>query len=92
VKITMRLTVSELGAAIESMIGEASLSGLGADSTSEYEIVGVTIDSESLQDFECEVEIEVERIEGKFVGKDEMTDTLTEHIEGSSLDVSVEVA
>ena len=91
-KITLRLTASELAGAVEAMIGEASLSGLGADGTSEYEIVGVTIDSESLQDFECEVEVEVERLEGKFVGKDEMTDALTDHIEASSVDVPVEVA
>jgi len=92
VKITLRLTTSELAGAIEAMVQEVSLSGLGADSTSEYEVVGVTIDSESLQDFECEVEVEIERLEGKFVGKDEITDILTEHIEGSSVDVPVEVA
>jgi hypothetical protein len=82
-KITLNLNV-ELAEAIENALAEVSLSGLGADANSEYEVVGTSFDDNAMTSLTIEVTLDVERVEGKFVGKDEIEGVFADNL--SSLD------
>jgi len=82
-KITLNLNV-ELAEAIENALAEVSLSGLGADANSEYEVVGTSFGDDAMTSLTIEVTLDVERVEGKFVGKDEIEGVFADNL--SSLD------
>ena len=60
-----------------------SISGIGADGASEYDIVSSTVVSvhgvpDSDEPFTVTIEVELERVEGKFASRDAMVDELHE--------------
>lgn len=76
---------------IQSAIDSVSLSGLGSDGTSEYEVADCEIEIDGT---DITVNVTVERIEGKFASKDEVAEAIigeletVEGLEGISYDDS----
>lgn len=79
--------VLDIESAITDAIEQVSLTGLGADGTSEYEITNVAIINAEPGFYE--VQVTCDRIEGKFVGKDELAEVIAGEID--RLDVTCEV-
>lgn len=83
-KIQLNITV-DVEAAIDAAIGQvSSISGVGADGTSEYEITDYDVSSLQADDTHT-VTLTVERIEGKFASKDDVTDAIVGEL-GCELD------
>ena len=90
-KITLEIRVTGLHAAIEDALSSAtSLDGLGNNGDSAYEVVSADATSDDAEPV-FTVEVEVERIEGLFASKDEVTDALIEEIGGIVDNVEIEV-
>jgi hypothetical protein len=76
VKIQLPVTL-DLSEKLDEIIGSTSFTSLGEDSSSDYEITDFTF---RVKPLEIEIDIELERIGGKFVSKEELAETLTEQI------------
>ena len=86
---TVKLSVYvDIESAINDAIENVGLTGMGADGTSEYEITDVAVAEDGSGGYE--VTVTAERIEGKFVGKDEIAEMIAGEVE--SLDVTVDVS
>ena len=73
-KVKFRFQLDIETAAREAIDG-IDFNGLGADGTSEYEVVDVGIDDEGTGVYTCTVDLE--RQAGKFASADELEETLT---------------
>lgn len=71
-------------AAIEALeaADPGSISGIGADGSSEYETIGWELDDEG--DGVFTISVEVERITGKFAGRDEVESELLDALESAA--------
>lgn len=86
---TVKLSVYvDIESAINDAIEAVSLTGMGADGSSEYEITDVSLAPDGTGGYE--VTVTCDRIEGKFVGKDEIGEMISGEVE--SLDVTVDVS
>lgn len=79
VQLHFALDVSSIEDKITEAIEGVSLTGLGADGTSEYEVTDVTVDANDPLSITADVTIE--RVEGKFVSRDDITEELTSNLE-----------
>ncbi len=80
--------VPDIEAAISEALGAASLSGLGADGTSEYEVADIDVHLNG--DGTYEAVIDCQRVEGKFVSRDDLAEELIGEL--TNLDVNVEAS
>lgn len=69
----------DVSSILEEAVGEADLSGLGADGESEYEVSSLDVAGTTLTAL---VTVDVERSSGKFASLDEIDAAITEAIEG----------
>jgi hypothetical protein len=83
--IKIIVTPSDIEAQIAEAIENATLSGMGADGTSEYEITEVDVTGNG--DGTYDVIVQCDRVEGKFVSNDD----LFEEIQGNVDDLSVTI-
>jgi hypothetical protein len=78
----------DVESALQSAIESVSLTGLGADGTSEYEVADVAV--VALGDNDYEITVVCDRVEGKFVGKDELAEMIMGEVESlDDIEVSV---
>lgn len=87
--IKFTVTPTSIAQAIEDKVNDVSLSGLGADGASEYEISSVSVTEN--EDGGFDVEVEVQRIEGKFASNDEIRETITDELDSLD-DIELEIS
>lgn len=87
--MNIHLTASiDIESALQEAVGQVGLTGLGPDGTSEYEVTDVTVQTNGDNAFDLFVT--VERIEGKFVSKDDIAETIANEVD--QLDAAVELS
>lgn len=87
-RIKFTVTLKDVEVAIENRVNDVSLSGLGADGASEYDIVNVSVVA---VDGGFEVEVDAERSEGKFASNDEIREAITDELDSLD-DIELEVS
>jgi len=75
--ITIPVTV-DLNETLINALDNVDLSGLGADGDSEYEVTDVEVIGDCL--IQVELVVGIERQSGKFVGKDDIAEVLTQEL------------
>jgi len=75
--ITIPLTI-DLNEILVNSLDDVDLSGLGADSDSEYEVTDVEVIGDCM--ITVELSVGIERQSGKFAGKDEIEEVITMHL------------
>jgi hypothetical protein len=76
---------TDLERALREVIDDIDFGGLGADSTSSYEVADVSVEDEGDQTYT--VTVDLERVEGKFVSADELEMHLTSELSELTLTV-----
>lgn len=89
--MNIHLTASiDIESALQEAIGQVGLTGLGPDGTSEYEVTDVAVATNGDNAFD--IFVTVDRIEGKFVSKDDVAEIIANEVESLDVEVSLNLA
>jgi hypothetical protein len=89
--VRVRLDLASIEESLQSLAEEGDYSGMDVDGESDYEVASATASSTE-DPLAFDVEVEVERISGKFAPKDEFITRLTDALLNGYVEVGIEEA
>jgi len=88
---TVRIDTSAIEDKIREMVEGVSVSGIGPDGDSEYEISDVEITENPDHPYTWDVGVRADRIQGKFVSNDDFQEVVVDELDDTiELDLEVE--